>query len=49
MLRVAISYGTLSSVQLSELADISDRYELDYRHVTTRQNIQFNSINKASN
>jgi sulfite reductase (NADPH) hemoprotein beta-component len=45
MLRVAIPYGTLSSVQLSALADIADRYDRGYGHVTTRQNIQFNWVN----
>lgn len=45
MLRVAIPYGTLSSVQLLALADIADRYDRGYGHVTTRQNIQFNWVN----
>ncbi len=42
MLRVAIPYGTLSSVQLRALATISERYDKGYGHFTTRQNIQFN-------
>ncbi|MEN8719309.1 MAG: nitrite/sulfite reductase, partial [Oceanococcaceae bacterium] len=42
MLRVAIPYGTLSSVQLRALADISERYDRGYGHFTTRQNIQYN-------
>ena len=42
MLRVAIPYGTLSSRQLRRLADISQKYDKDYGHFTTRQNIQFN-------
>ncbi len=42
MLRVAIPYGLLSSVQLTKLADIADRYDRGYAHWTTRQNIQFN-------
>ena len=42
MLRVAIPYGTLSSVQMRRLADIADRYDRGYGHFTTRQNIQFN-------
>ncbi len=42
MLRVAIPYGTLSSVQLRKLADIGDQYDRSYGHFTTRQNIQFN-------
>ncbi len=42
MLRVAIPYGTLSSVQMHKLADISAKYDKGYGHLTTRQNIQFN-------
>ncbi len=44
MLRVAIPYGTLSSVQLHKLADIARKYDRDYGHFTTRQNIQYNWI-----
>ncbi len=44
MLRVAIPYGTLSSVQLSTLADIADEFDKGYGHFTTRQNIQFNWV-----
>ncbi|NND90745.1 MAG: nitrite/sulfite reductase [Granulosicoccus sp.] len=42
MLRVAIPYGLLSSVQLRRLAHIAREYDRDYGHVTTRQNMQFN-------
>ncbi len=42
MLRVAIPYGTLNSVQMHALADIADRFDKGYGHFTTRQNIQFN-------
>lgn len=42
MLRVAIPYGTLNSVQLRQLAMISEKYDRGYGHVTTRQNMQFN-------
>ena len=42
MLRVAIPYGELSSVQLNKLAEISEKYDRGYGHFTTRQNIQFN-------
>ncbi|MGR8949225.1 MAG: nitrite/sulfite reductase [Gammaproteobacteria bacterium] len=42
MLRVAIPYGTLSSSQLFKLADVADKYDRGYGHLTTRQNIQFN-------
>jgi sulfite reductase (NADPH) hemoprotein beta-component len=42
MLRVAIPYGLLSSVQLRMLASIARRYDRGYGHFTTRQNIQYN-------
>jgi len=42
MLRVAIPYGTLSSKQLRALANIAEKYDKGYGHITTRQNIQFN-------
>ncbi len=42
MLRVAIPYGTLSSRQMRRLADVARRYDKDYGHFTTRQNIQYN-------
>jgi len=42
MLRVAVPYGTLNSRQMNALADIADRWDEGYGHVTTRQNIQFN-------
>jgi len=42
MLRVAIPYGILSSIQLEQLAMIAHRYDRGYGHFTTRQNIQFN-------
>ena len=44
MLRVAIPYGTLSSKQMHKLADIAKKYDRDYGHFTTRQNIQYNWI-----
>jgi sulfite reductase (NADPH) hemoprotein beta-component len=42
MLRVAIPYGMLSSMQMRKLAHIADHYDKGYGHLTTRQNIQFN-------
>ena len=42
MLRVAVPYGLLSSVQLRRLAHIARRYDRGYAHFSTRQNIQFN-------
>ncbi|MBC7506428.1 MAG: nitrite/sulfite reductase, partial [Sandarakinorhabdus sp.] len=44
MLRVAIPYGTLSGTQMAALADIGRKYDRDYGHFTTRQNIQYNWI-----
>ncbi len=42
MLRVAIPYGLLSSVQLRKLAHIARAYDKGYGHFSTRQNLQFN-------
>ncbi len=42
MLRVAVPYGTLSSVQMRKLAHIARTYDRGYGHFTTRQNIQYN-------
>ena len=42
MLRVAIPYGTLSALQMRQLAMIADRWDKGYGHFTTRQNIQYN-------
>ena len=44
MLRVAIPYGTLSGEQMRMLATIARKYDRDYGHFTTRQNIQYNWI-----
>ena len=42
MLRVAIPYGMLSSQQTRKLAHIARKYDRDYGHFSTRQNIQYN-------
>jgi sulfite reductase (NADPH) hemoprotein beta-component len=42
MLRIAIPYGQISSVQLRKLADISRRYDRRQGHFTTRLNMQLN-------
>ena len=42
MLRVAIPYGTLSSDQLRMLSHVARRYDRNYGHFTTRQNLQYN-------
>ncbi len=44
MLRIAIPYGTLSSAQVRMLARVARRYDRDFGHFTTRQNIQFHWI-----
>lgn len=44
MLRVNVPYGCLSSRQLRKLAHIARRYDKDFGHFTTRQNIQYNWI-----
>ncbi len=47
MLRVAIPYGVLSGRQMRKLAHIARKYDRDYGHFTTRQNLQFNWIKLA--
>ncbi len=42
MLRIAIPYGQLNSVQLRKLAEISEKYDKGFGHFTTRQNLQLN-------
>lgn len=42
MLRVAIPYGCLSTVQVRKLAFIARHFDKGYGHFSTRQNIQFN-------
>ena len=42
MLRIAIPYGMLTAKQLRVLADISRKYDKDYAHFSTRQNLQLN-------
>jgi len=44
MLRVAIPYGALSSLQMRGLAGIARDFDRGFGHFTTRQNIQFNWI-----
>lgn len=44
MLRIAVPYGLLSAAQLRMFAHIARKYDRDYGHFTTRQNIQFNWI-----
>jgi sulfite reductase (NADPH) hemoprotein beta-component len=44
MLRVAIPYGLLSSVQMRRLGHIARKFDRGYGHFTTRQNIQYNWI-----
>src|SRR6266850_90974 len=48
MLRIAIPYGTLSSDQMRMLAHVARKYDRNYGHFTTRQNLQFNWIKLES-
>lgn len=42
MLRIAIPYGMINSIQLRKLAEITRNYDKGYAHFTTRQNVQIN-------
>ena len=42
MLRIAIPYGLLSAKQLRKLAEIVRKYDRNYGHFSTRQNLQIN-------
>lgn len=42
MLRIAVPYGMLSSKQLRKLGDLAKKYDKDYGHFSTRQNMQLN-------
>jgi len=42
MLRIAVPYGMLSSKQLHKLADIAQKFDREYGHFSTRQNLQLN-------
>ncbi|AOX16734.1 nitrite/sulfite reductase [Kozakia baliensis] len=44
MLRIAVPYGILDARQMRKLSSIARRYDRDYGHFTTRQNLQFNWI-----
>jgi sulfite reductase (NADPH) hemoprotein beta-component len=44
MLRIAIPYGLMNAAQMRMFAHIARKYDRDYGHFTTRQNIQFNWI-----
>ncbi|WP_438970221.1 nitrite/sulfite reductase [Methylophaga sp.] len=42
MLRIAVPYGMMSSVQIRKIADIARRYDKGFVHFTTRTNFQMN-------
>jgi sulfite reductase (NADPH) hemoprotein beta-component len=42
MLRIAVPYGLMNSIQLRKLAEISRSYDKGYAHISTRQNVQLN-------
>jgi sulfite reductase (NADPH) hemoprotein beta-component len=47
MLRIAVPYGTMNSRQMRMLAHVARKYDKDYGHFTTRQNLQLNWIKLA--
>jgi sulfite reductase (NADPH) hemoprotein beta-component len=44
MLRIAVPYGVLTTTQFRKLSEIGRKYDKNYGHFTTRQNLQFNWI-----
>ncbi len=44
MLRVPIPYGVMRADQLRALAEVAERFDRGYVHLTTRQNVQFHWI-----
>ena len=42
MLRLAVPYGLMNSKQLRKVADVAQKYDRGYAHISTRQNIQLN-------
>jgi len=44
MMRIAVPYGLISARQLRKLANIARKYDRNFGHFTTRQNIQFNWV-----
>ncbi len=42
MLRIAVPYGMLASAQLRKLGYLAKKYDRDYGHFSTRQNMQLN-------
>lgn len=42
MLRLAVPYGLMNSAQLRKVAEVAQKYDRGYAHISTRQNIQLN-------
>lgn len=42
MLRLAVPYGLMNSTQLRKVAEVAQKYDRGYAHISTRQNIQLN-------
>ena len=42
MLRLAVPYGLMNSSQLRKIAEVAQKYDRGYAHISTRQNIQLN-------
>ncbi|NOY76027.1 MAG: hypothetical protein GXP32_09610, partial [Kiritimatiellaeota bacterium] len=40
MLRVRVSGGHMPTERLTDVADIMDLYDIDYSHITSRQDLQ---------
>lgn len=42
MLRLAVPYGLMNSAQLRKVAEVAQKYDRGYAHISTRHNIQLN-------
>ena len=42
MLRLAVPYGLMNTEQLRKVAEVAQKYDRGYAHISTRQNIQLN-------
>ncbi|AUX87104.1 sulfite reductase [Acinetobacter sp. ACNIH2] len=42
MLRLAVPYGLMNAKQLRKVAEVAQKYDRGYAHISTRQNIQLN-------
>ena len=42
MLRLAVPYGLMNTEQLRKVAEVAQKYDRGYAHISKRQNIQLN-------